>query len=102
MSRSTNLFAGIFGSFAVSCIAMILIPNAQIGSIGELVNAEEGTRYPVVNTRPGQETYKTEGCYYCHTQQIRDPQNGSDIERGWGNRRTVARDYMFERPPMLG
>jgi cytochrome c oxidase cbb3-type subunit 2 len=102
MSRSTYLFGGIFGTFAVSCVALILIPQLQIGGITEQVNADEGTRYPVVNSRPGRETYIREGCYYCHTQQIRDPQNGSDIGRGWGSRRTVARDYIFENPPLLG
>jgi cytochrome c oxidase cbb3-type subunit 2 len=102
MSRSSNLFGGIFGAFAVSCVALILIPQTQIGGIKELVNADEGTRYPVLNSRPGRRVYIEEGCYYCHTQQIRDPQNGSDIARGWGPRRTVARDYIFEQPPLLG
>lgn len=27
---------------------------------------------------------------------------GPDIERGWGRRRTVARDYLFDYPVMLG
>ena len=102
MSRSSNLFGGIFGTFAVSCVALILGPQMQIGGIKELENPDEGTRYPVVNTRKGSEVYISEGCYYCHTQQIRDPQNGSDIGRGWGPRRTVARDYIFETPPLLG
>jgi cytochrome c oxidase cbb3-type subunit II len=102
MSRSSYLFGGIFGTFAVSCVALILIPQIQIGGIKEQENPDEGTRYPVVNTRPGRRVYIEEGCYYCHTQQIRDPQNGSDIGRGWGTRRTVARDYIFENPPLLG
>jgi cytochrome c oxidase cbb3-type subunit 2 len=102
MSRSSYLFGGIFGTFAVSCLALVLVPQTQIGGIKELVNPDEGTRYPVVNTRKGREIYIREGCYYCHTQQIRDPQNGSDIGRGWGTRRTVARDYIFENPPLLG
>jgi cytochrome c oxidase cbb3-type subunit II len=102
MSRSSNLFGGIFGTFAVSCVALILVPQVQIGGIKEHENPDEGTRYPVINSRPGREVYIREGCYYCHTQQIRDPQNGSDIGRGWGTRRTVARDYIFETPPLLG
>jgi cytochrome c oxidase cbb3-type subunit 2 len=102
MSRSSNLFGGIFGAFAVSCVALILVPQTQIGGITELTNPDEGTRYPVWNSRPGREVFIREGCYYCHTQQIRDPQNGSDIGRGWGPRRTVARDYIFENPPLLG
>lgn len=102
MSRSSYLFGGIFGTFAVSCILLILVPQIQLGGIKELENPDEGTRYPVINTRQGRAVYIREGCYYCHTQQIRDSQNSSDIGRGWGPRRTVARDYIFENPPLLG
>lgn len=102
MSRSSYLFTGIFGSFALSCFALVLVPQMQIGGIVEQENQDEGTRYPLKNARQGRQIYIREGCYYCHTQQIRDPQNGSDIERGWGTRRTVARDYIFENPPLLG
>jgi cytochrome c oxidase cbb3-type subunit II len=102
MSRSSYLFTGIFGTFAVSCFALVLVPQMQIGGLGEHVDEENGTRYPVINTRPGREIYVREGCYYCHTQQIRDVQNSTDIERGWGSRRTVGRDYIFENPPLLG
>lgn len=102
MSRSSYLFTGIFGSFAISCFALVLVPQMQIGGLTEEVNAEEGTRYPVMNHRQGREIYISEGCYFCHTQQVRDIQNSSDIERGWGPRRTVARDYIFENPPLLG
>lgn len=102
MSRSTYLFAGIFGSFALSCVAVVLVPQVQIGGLTESINEDEGTRYPVVNSRPGRALYVSEGCYYCHSQQVRDPQNGADIARGWGSRRTVARDYIFESPALLG
>jgi cytochrome c oxidase cbb3-type subunit 2 len=102
MSRSSHLFTGIFSTFAVSCAALVLVPQIQIGGLTEHINAEDNSRYPVVNTRPGREIYVREGCYYCHTQQIRDVQNGTDIARGWGVRRTVARDYLFENPPLLG
>jgi len=33
---------------------------------------------------------------------VRDTQNGTDIERGWGQRRTVARDYIYGTPALLG
>jgi cytochrome c oxidase cbb3-type subunit 2 len=33
---------------------------------------------------------------------VRDPQYGTDLERGWGPRRTVARDYLYENEPALG
>ena len=61
--------------------------------------------YPIENAgivKAGRAVYASEGCIYCHSQQVRDEQNGTDIERGWGARRTVARDYLFENPPFLG
>jgi cytochrome c oxidase cbb3-type subunit 2 len=102
MSRSSYLFTGIFGSFALSCFALVLVPQMQIGGLAAHTNEEEGTVFPTKNTRPGREIYIREGCYYCHTQQIRDVQNSSDMERGWGTRRSVARDYIYEQPPLLG
>jgi cytochrome c oxidase cbb3-type subunit 2 len=102
MSRSSNLFGGIFATFAVSCFALVLVPQMQIGGLSAHTDEESNTVYPTLNTRPGRDVYIREGCYYCHTQQIRDIQNGSDIERGWGPRRTVARDYIYEHPPLLG
>jgi cytochrome c oxidase cbb3-type subunit 2 len=107
MSRSSTLFAGLFGTFAVSCFAFVLAPQAQLGSLQPQFTEEEGKFtdiYPVENAslKAGRAAYAKEGCIYCHSQQIRDPQNGADIERGWGSRRTVARDYIFEQPPLLG
>lgn len=102
MSRSSYLFAGIFGSFAVSCFALVLVPQLQIGNLQPQVDEEAGDIYPVNNPRKGREVYISEGCFYCHSQQVRDTQNGLDFDRGWGTRRTVARDYIFENPPLLG
>jgi len=102
MSRSSYLFAGIFGSFAVSCVALILVPQLQIGQLTAEVDEENNDVYPVVNARQGREIYVREGCYYCHSQQVRDPQNGADTDHGWGPRRTVARDFIYENPPILG
>jgi cytochrome c oxidase cbb3-type subunit 2 len=102
MSRSSYLFAGIFGTFAISCLALVVAPQVQIGNLQPQVDPESGDAYPIANPQKGREVYASEGCFYCHTQQIRDEQNGLDIERGWGPRRTVARDYIFTQPSFLG
>lgn len=102
MSRSSYLLSGIFGSFAVSCVAMVFIPQLQIGALTAHIDEENNDAYPVINARQGRAIYIREGCYYCHSQQVRDPQNSTDIERGWGPRRSVARDFIFENPPVLG
>lgn len=84
---------------------MILIPFYQLGQLEPFVNEDDGLSYP---PRPtglvirGQDVYRSQGCVYCHTQQVRPNYQGGDIERGWGPRRTVARDYIYETPAMLG
>ncbi len=107
MSRSSTLFAGLLGTFAVSTYVMVLMPQAQLGGLQPNFVEDEGKYteiYPVQNgaADQGREIYVREGCYVCHSQQVRDPQMGTDIERGWGARRTVARDYLFDRPTLLG
>jgi cytochrome c oxidase cbb3-type subunit 2 len=38
----------------------------------------------------------------CHTQQVRRPDYGADQARGWGDRQSVARDYIYQFRPQLG
>ena len=107
MNRSPHLFAGIIGSFALSCSALVLLPQQQLGGLQPQTAEDEGKIvdiYPIKNVavEKGRAVYASEGCFYCHSQQVRDAQNGTDLERGWGVRRTVARDYIYEKQPFLG
>lgn len=107
MNRSLTLFTGIIGGFALSCYALIILPQTQLGNLQPQITEDEGKIvdiYPVkdLSMQAGADVYRAQGCVYCHTQQIRDEQNGTDIARGWGTRRTVARDYIFEKAPLLG
>ncbi|HEY3900187.1 MAG TPA: cbb3-type cytochrome c oxidase subunit II [Chthoniobacter sp.] len=108
MNRSNFLLCGIIGSFALSTFLLVLVPQMQLGGMQPQYNNEEGKItdiYPIENrgiVAAGRAVYVSEGCMYCHSQQIRDEQNGADIDRGWGVRRTVARDYLFDSPPLLG
>jgi cytochrome c oxidase cbb3-type subunit 2 len=38
----------------------------------------------------------------CHSQQVGSKEFNSDIARGWGSRRSVAQDYLYDRPALLG
>jgi cytochrome c oxidase cbb3-type subunit 2 len=108
MSRSTNLFIGLFASFALSCVATVLIPQAQLGALQPQFTDDDGKPtdiYPIDTAgivEQGRKVYISQGCIYCHTQQVRDPHMGTDILRGWGTRRTVARDYIYDSPALLG
>jgi cytochrome c oxidase cbb3-type subunit 2 len=50
----------------------------------------------------GKLVYQDLGCIACHTQQVRRPGFGSDDKRHWGDRQSVARDYVRESRVLLG
>ena len=50
----------------------------------------------------GQEVYQANGCAVCHTMQVRPRGYGSDLERGWGKRNTVLRDFVYDDHVFLG
>lgn len=108
METSNKLFGGVFAAFVVSCGAMVLLPNSQVGNLNPVVPDWDGSQPSAQNSYPnetqhiGRITYVANGCFYCHTQQVRDPQYGPDLARGWGVRRTVARDYIFDEVALLG
>src|SRR5258708_14297866 len=54
----------------------------------------------------GEQIYRANGCFYCHTRRVRRKGCGTDVERGWGARpgevQSVNEDYLYDRPVMLG
>ncbi len=99
------LFLGIFATFAFSWLGLALVPNYQIGHL-DPQSDEEGTDvYPMPPSgmaERGRKVYAANGCFYCHSQQVRPDTDSSDIDRKWGDRRSAPRDYIFSRPVMLG
>lgn len=105
MKRFPTIFGGILGVFALSFLGLAMMPHVQLGSLQPQVNEEEGDIYPINaggEAAQGRQVYVANGCVYCHTQQVHDPYNSADIQRGWGTRRTVARDYIYDEPVLLG
>jgi cytochrome c oxidase cbb3-type subunit 2 len=105
VKHASLLFTGLFASFAAAWWGLILIPQAQIGELQPQVDEENGDVYPrnVGGVQEqGRKVYLANGCIYCHTQQVREPHMGPDIQREWGIRRTVPRDYIYESPVTLG
>jgi cytochrome c oxidase cbb3-type subunit 2 len=109
MDRGMVIFLGALLTFSSSWLGLILAPLIQINKQEPLVDdsGATSTSYP----RPlggaalrGMEIYKKNGCMYSHSQQIRAESfgNNADINRGWATRRTVPRDYMYDKPIMLG
>lgn len=105
MKRITSLFLGIFGTFAFSWAGLVLVPNYQIGHLDPQVDEDGNDPYPAPKSGMadrGRRIYAANGCVYCHSQQVRADYAASDIDRKWGTRRSAPRDYLFERPVVLG
>ena len=100
MNFGPLIFLGLFVTMAISWCGLILTPQRQLGRQSPALIEETGQLYP--SDRPGaahqgQEVYRANGCYYCHTRQV----TGNDVGR-WGSRITVAQDFLYDDPVMLG
>jgi cytochrome c oxidase cbb3-type subunit 2 len=107
------LFFGLFATFAFSWVGLALIPNFQIGHLNPQSDEEGTDVYPVPASgmaERGRHIYAANGCFYCHSQQMRPDYAASDLDRTrdldksqkWGVRRSAPRDYVFDRPVLLG
>ena len=105
MKGLAPLFLGIFGTFAFSWVGLTVIPNWQIGHLNPQSDEEGTDIYPMPQSgmvTRGARVYAANGCVYCHSEQVHAEYAGADIERKWGVRRSAPRDYIFERPVLLG
>jgi cbb3-type cytochrome oxidase cytochrome c subunit len=105
MKSLQPLFLGIFGIFAFSWLGMTVVPNFQIGNLNPQSDEEGTDIYPLPPSgmvTHGAKVYAANGCFYCHSQQVRPEYGGADIERKWGDRRSAPRDYIFEPVVFLG
>ena len=106
MNNGPMLFLGLFAAMAISWVTFVLGPQAQMGNLQQARTvASLPVSYP--NTPPGlarqgAEVYRACGCVYYHTEQVRPKELGSDLAHGWGIRRSVAHDYIYDATVMLG
>src|SRR5205085_5835174 len=105
MKGLAPLFLGLFGTFAFSWVGLTVIPSLQIGALNPQMDEEGTDIYPAPKSgmaEQGRRVYAANGCIYCHSQQVRPDYAASDIDRKWGERRSAPRDYLFDRPVLLG
>ena len=105
MKSNVVFFLGIFAALAVSWAGIVVGSNAQLRSLAPYYDDTQGTAYPEWmpgEAARGQLVYRDLGCAACHTQQVRRPGLGADQARGWGERQSVARDYICQPAPQLG
>jgi len=109
------LLLGIFGTFTFSWVGLTVIPNLQIGHLDPQMDEEGTDVYPARKsgmTERGSHVFAANGCFYCHSRQLRPDYAASDIDRTrdlgptprpkWGERRSAPRDYIFDRPVLIG
>jgi cytochrome c oxidase cbb3-type subunit 2 len=109
MNNGPLLFLGLFAAMACSWLSFIMEPQLQIGNLQQTntvavgdASAETYPPAPPGDAHQGEEVYRADGCAACHTQMVRPQELGSDISHGWGARRSVAEDYLFDQPVMVG
>jgi len=105
MKNGFTFFLGLFLALALAWAGIVLGSHAQLGHLAPYFDENEGKafpeRLPGIAAR-GQLVYQDLGCAACHTQQVRRPDFGSDKARGWGDRQSVARDYVSQPHVQLG
>ncbi len=113
MKNITTIFLVIFSTLAFSWVGLVLSSHLNLGGLepttAELDEEGNPIEGDTLNPQPlsgiartGKDIYVDQGCIYCHTQQVRAKGFGADFERGWGDRQTVARDYIYQEKVLLG
>jgi cytochrome c oxidase cbb3-type subunit 2 len=104
MNRAVWLYVGALLTVVASFLGLVGLPQHQLGALTP-VKDDSGNQLPLAPegaVAAGRGVYLGLGCMYCHSQQVRPQGFGADLERGWGSRRTVARDHIWDNPPVLG
>lgn len=95
----------VFGALLLTWIAQAAMGYWQVGRLEPVLNEETNLTVPPVPSglaHTGARVFAAEGCLECHSLSTRGPVGSSDLTRGWGQRRSVARDFLFRDPAMLG
>lgn len=111
------LLFGIFIILVSSFLGLISTSLNQLGNLkqsteslelneaGELILVEGDPLYPMKLSglsEQGRMEYIQLGCISCHSQQVRREELGKDLERGFGQRVSVPRDYIMQSKVLLG
>lgn len=105
MKNGPVFFLGLLAAIAISWGGIVVGSHLQLSSLAPYYDETQSDAFPQrmggIAAR-GQLVYADLGCAACHTQQVRRPDFGADKDRGWGERQSVARDYIYQPRPQLG
>jgi cytochrome c oxidase cbb3-type subunit 2 len=105
MSRKLLFFLGLLATMGFSWAGIIVLSQIQFGRSEAVEIKNSLTTYPTARpglAEQGRQVYRAMGCAECHTQQVRPGSESSDMAWGWGTRRTVAQDYLYDQPVLPG
>lgn len=110
-----TFFTLILLIFGFNWIGFVVLPWLMLGHLPPIQDPDSTDITPFDSSglaHQGEAIYAANGCVYCHTQQVRDPNSGADIIRGWGTgrdpdgkaitRRSYPRDYIWQGQTFLG
>lgn len=98
MENELKLVGGAMVTLSLATSAMIVVPFLQLKDVPAPAALAPYTSEQL----RGREVYLANGCIACHTQQPSSTGAGrADGQRGWG-RPSVAADYHYDSPPLLG
>ena len=104
MNRGPFIFLGVFIILSLSWAMVVNKPIQETGHLSPVFDEEQGGRLPYGvkgAAEQGKLAYQEFGCIACHTQQVR-VSSGLDLQRNWGERQSVARDYIDQLPVLIG
>lgn len=105
MNNFRVVFLGFLLTFASAWVGLAMLPSQYFATLQPAQDPATGASLlPTLDplAQRGARVYLANGCVYCHSQQVRPADAGSDLARGWGQRRTVARDYLHDQVAVMG
>jgi cytochrome c oxidase cbb3-type subunit 2 len=98
MENELKLILGSMVTLSLATSAMIVVPFLQLRHEPAPADLKPYTSQEL----RGREAYRAHACIACHSQQPSATGAGVlDASRGWG-RASVAGDYFYDDPPLLG
>lgn len=103
--KTTRVLTLVLGALILTWVGQAAVGFWQVGRLEPVLNEETNLTVPPVPSglaHTGARVFAAEGCLECHSLAVRGPKDSADLTRGWGQRRSVARDYLFRDPAMMG
>lgn len=98
MTRIFVLIMGALATVIFALVILVILPTSMLSTL----EAPPQLKQPGPQEQLGRQIYISNGCIYCHTQQVRDSAFTTDVSKGLGNRPSVPEDYIHDAPHLLG